>query len=121
MVPWPTQVHIPNGTSISSDFARLTIVTDRPTDRATRSVTIGRIYVRSTTNRPNNNNNVCNQTVSRIVRHHALNECISHAFSAADIPVRKEPAGLVQKKTLSAMTAALLLLGDAAQQKNLMP
>jgi len=31
------------------------------------------------------------------VRHHALNECISRAFSAAGIPVRKEPAGLVQR------------------------
>jgi len=30
------------------------------------------------------------------VRHHALNECISRTFSAAGIPVKKEPAGLVQ-------------------------
>jgi len=30
--------------------------TDRPTDHASRSVTIGRIYVRTTTIRPNNNN-----------------------------------------------------------------
>jgi len=29
-------------------------VTDRPTDHATRSVTIGRIYVRSTAMWPNN-------------------------------------------------------------------
>jgi len=28
--------------------------TDRPTDHATRSVTVGRIYVRSTAMRPNN-------------------------------------------------------------------
>jgi len=32
----------------------LTTVTDRPTDHATRSVTINRIYVRSTAMRPNN-------------------------------------------------------------------
>jgi len=31
------------------------------------------------------------------VRHLALNDCISRAFGAAGIPVRKEPAGLVQK------------------------
>jgi len=30
------------------------------------------------------------------VRHHVSNECISRAFSAADILVKKEPAGLVQ-------------------------
>ena len=31
------------------------------------------------------------------MRHHALNDCSSRAFGAAGIPVRKEPAGLVQK------------------------
>ena len=31
------------------------------------------------------------------MRHHALSDCISRAFGAAGIPVRKEPAGLVQK------------------------
>jgi len=40
---------------------------------------------------------VCKQAPSRVVRHHALNECISRAFSAAGIPVKKEPPGLVQK------------------------
>jgi len=35
-------------------------VTDRPTDHATRSVTIGRIYVCSTAMQPNNNNNKYN-------------------------------------------------------------
>jgi len=40
---------------------------------------------------------VCKQAPSRVVRHHALKECISRAFSAAGIPVRKEPAGLVQR------------------------
>ena len=51
--------------SVQPFFAELTSVTDRqtnrpterPTDHATRSVTIGRIYVRSTAMRPNNNNN----------------------------------------------------------------
>jgi len=46
--PGPTRVLNPNGISIGSAvFARLTSVTDRPTDQATRSVTIGRIYVRT--------------------------------------------------------------------------
>jgi len=43
--PGPTRVLNPNGISIgSSVLARLTNVTDRPTDHATRSVTIDRIY-----------------------------------------------------------------------------
>jgi len=56
--PGFTQVLNPNGngnvTLVSSAktssavLAGLTSVTDRPTDHATRSVTIGRIYVRST-------------------------------------------------------------------------
>jgi len=47
----PTRVQIPNGISIGSTvFAGLTTVTDH----ATRSVTIGRIYVRSTAMRPSN-------------------------------------------------------------------
>jgi len=41
-----THVHSPNGSSIGSAvFPGLTIVTDIPTDQATPSVTIGRIYV----------------------------------------------------------------------------
>jgi len=49
MVPWPTRVNIPNGVTIgSATFAGLTVVTDRqtdrPTDHATPSVKIGRIY-----------------------------------------------------------------------------
>ena len=53
-----SQVLNPNGISIGSAvFAGLTSVTDRPTDHATRSLTIDRIYVRSTTMRSNNNNN----------------------------------------------------------------
>jgi len=39
----------------------------------------------------NNNNN------SRVLRHHALNECVSRAFSAAGILVKKEPSGLAHK------------------------
>ena len=40
------------GEGSSAVFAGLTSMTDRPTDHATRSVTIGRIYVRSTAMRP---------------------------------------------------------------------
>jgi len=39
---------------------------------------------------------VCKHIPSRVVRHHVLIESISHAFSAAGIPLKKEPAGLVQ-------------------------
>ena len=58
MLPWAHLSPKPNGISIGSAvFAGLTIVsdrqTDRPTDHATPSVTIGRIYVRSTATRPN--------------------------------------------------------------------
>ena len=54
-----TQVHNPNGILIGSAvFAGLTSVTDKPTDRptdhTTRSVTIGRIYERSTAMRTKN-------------------------------------------------------------------
>jgi len=53
--PGPTRVVNPNGISIGAAiFAGLTSVTDRPTDHATRSITTGRIYVRSTAMRPNN-------------------------------------------------------------------
>ena len=61
--PGPTQVLNPNGSSSGTAvFAGLTSVTDRqtdrqihrPTDHATQSVTIGRIYVRSTAMRPKN-------------------------------------------------------------------
>ena len=53
--PGPTQVLNPNGSSIGSAvFAGLS-VTDRQTDHATRSVRIGRIYVRNTAMRPNKN------------------------------------------------------------------
>ena len=55
--PGPTRGFNPNGISIGSAvFAGLTIVTDRQTDHASRSVTIGRICVRSTAMRLNNNN-----------------------------------------------------------------
>jgi len=53
--PGPTPVLNPNGISIDAAiFAGLISVTDRPIDHATRLVTIGRIYVRSTAMRPNN-------------------------------------------------------------------
>jgi len=53
----PIRIHIPNGILSSSAVSvGLTIVTaiqtDRPTDHATPSVTIGRIYVHSTAMRP---------------------------------------------------------------------
>jgi len=62
MVSRPTRVLNPNGTSIGAAvFAGLTSVTDRQdrqtdsqTDHATRSVTIARIYVRSSAMRRNN-------------------------------------------------------------------
>jgi len=54
--PEPTRAHNQNGISIGSAvFAGLTTVADRPTDNATRSVTIGSICIRSTAMRPNNN------------------------------------------------------------------
>jgi len=44
--PGPTRVLNPNGISISSAiFEGLTSVTDRPTDHAIRSATVGRMYV----------------------------------------------------------------------------
>ena len=56
--PGPTRVLNPNGIAIcAAVFVGLTSVTDRQTDHATRSVTIGRIYVRNTAMRPNNTNN----------------------------------------------------------------
>jgi len=49
------EAHNPNGISIASAvFAGLTSVTDRQTDHATRSVTIGRVYVCSTAMQPKN-------------------------------------------------------------------
>jgi len=58
--PGPTRLLNPNGSSIAvAVLAGLTSVTDRhtdrPTDHTTRSVRIGRIYVRSTAMQPNNN------------------------------------------------------------------
>jgi len=64
--PGSTQVLNLNGSSIGAAvFAGLTSVTDqqtdRPTDHATRSVTIGRICVRSTAMRPKNYRNAYQQ------------------------------------------------------------
>jgi len=53
----PTRVHISNGISIGSAvFARLTIVTDRPTDRPRNSVCNNRPHLRSSSTmmRPRN-------------------------------------------------------------------
>jgi len=56
---WATQVLNPNGMTIVDRFYCFSIARycDRPTDHATRSVTIGRIYVRNgdTAMPPNNN------------------------------------------------------------------
>ena len=62
MVPRAHQSSQPNGSSVGAAvFAGLSSVTDRPTDHATRSVRIGRIYVRSTAMRPNNMNRLALQ------------------------------------------------------------
>ena len=68
MVPWANPSPQPKwNLDRSSVFAGLTSVTDRPIDHDTRSVTIGRIYVRSTTMmRPNNNKLKSNLTTGRI-------------------------------------------------------
>jgi len=57
---------------------------------------------------------VCKQAPSRVVRHRALNGCISRAFGAAGIPVQKEQAGLVQKagKRHNGCTVSLGVLLD---------
>jgi len=39
---------------------------------------------------------VCKHLPSRVVRHHARNDCISCAFSAAGIPGKKKPAGIIR-------------------------
>jgi len=51
----PTWLHYLNGISISSAFFAGLSTVDRPADHTTRSVRIGRIYVRTTVMRPNNN------------------------------------------------------------------
>ena len=67
MVRWAHQSPQPKRhVDRSSRFAGLTSVTDRPTDHATRSVTIGRIYVGSTAMRPNNTRDV--QKVRRLTQ-----------------------------------------------------
>ena len=71
MVLWTHPSSQPKGISIGSAvFAGLSNVTDRRTDRqtdhATRSVTIGRIYVRSTAMRPDN------ISISELLDHGAL-------------------------------------------------
>jgi len=56
----PTRVHNRNGISIASTIFECDRPTGRPTDRqtdyATRSLTVGRIYLRSTAIRPNSTN-----------------------------------------------------------------
>ena len=79
----PTRVQNPNGISIGSAvFAGLTSVrdrqTDRPTDHATRSVTIGRIYVRSTAMRPKNCTELSLSVSAR--QHVSTNQSSSETF-----------------------------------------
>ena len=38
---------------------------------------------------------VCKIAPGRTTRHHALNDIISRAFTAADLPIEKEPSGLI--------------------------
>ena len=57
-----------NPNSMSIVFAGLTTVTDRQTARATRSVTIGYMYVRISPLRPNNNNNKASHLCNRCFR-----------------------------------------------------
>ena len=53
MVPWAHQSSQPKRhVDWFSRFAELTSVTDRQTDHASRSITVGRIYVHSTAMRP---------------------------------------------------------------------
>ena len=75
-----TRHSIPNGTSIDSAvFAGLKIVTDRHTDHATRSITIGRAYVRSTATRPNNNTIIAKDVLPNIHRMQAaVSVCCRH-------------------------------------------
>ena len=40
---------------------------------------------------------MCKHAPSRVLRYHALNECVSRAFSATAIPVKKELSGLAHK------------------------
>jgi len=62
-----------------SRVAGLITVTDRqtdwPTDHATRSVTIGRIYVRSTAMRPNNHND---NTMNPLIKKMDGSDCEHH-------------------------------------------
>jgi len=67
---WPIRTHNRNGISIGSAvFAGLTAVqTDRPSDHAVPSVTLGRIYVRNTAMRPNNAVNKSGKQVIQLMR-----------------------------------------------------
>ena len=44
-----------------------------------------------------------------MLRHHALKECVSHAFSGVAIPVKKEPSGLAHKDRKRPDGCALIL------------
>jgi len=79
----PTRVLNSNGISIGAVvLAGLTSVTDRPTDHATQSVTIGRIYVRSTAMRPINYDVIINNgPLTSVQRPHYLPPCRQPLFT----------------------------------------
>ena len=85
----PTRVINLNSISTGSAvFARLTTVTDRPTDHTTRSITTGRMYVRRTTLRPKKlQGQGCSQIVLQhvaLISKYIVEEfiiCIFHLFS----------------------------------------
>jgi len=65
--PGPTKVLNPNSILIDAAvFAGLTSMTDRLTDHATWSVTIGRIYVRCTVMQPNNDSTNSSSSTLRV-------------------------------------------------------
>ena len=41
---------------------------------------------------------ICKKAPGKIMRHQALNDLIARNFSAADVPVTKEPSGLLRRE-----------------------
>ena len=66
-----TQVHNPNSISIGSAVLHgLKILTDRQTDHATPSITIGCIYIHSTAMRPNNTTSLTTPLKTSYIKGH---------------------------------------------------
>ena len=79
LFPGPTRVLYTSGISIGSAvFAGHYTVTDRPTNHATRSVTIGRIYVRSTAMRPERFES--NYRLSDSFNYYSVTKLITYSF-----------------------------------------